>query len=101
MIDAHTHLNQEGLFPDWKQHLENFGVIGGKVLVNTGANEVYNRNGILIAQESLSLFPRLCVKATIGFHPCDVKEIQRVGFGKMITDLEQQYLVNKEHLVAI
>lgn len=36
--DSHTHLNQELLFPDWKEHVLQFIETGGKGLINAGAN---------------------------------------------------------------
>ncbi|MDR2540206.1 MAG: hypothetical protein LBD11_00005 [Candidatus Peribacteria bacterium] len=44
LIDAHTHLNLEDLFVDYKLHLENFQKAGGKILVNAGAHTDYNKN---------------------------------------------------------
>jgi Tat protein secretion system quality control protein TatD with DNase activity len=64
-IDAHTHLNLEDLFMNWKEHLSHFQNAGGKILVNAGAHTEYNSNGILIAQEAKQLFPELSVKATV------------------------------------
>jgi hypothetical protein len=34
IFDAHTHLNQEDLFPNRKGHLEAFAGVGGHGLVN-------------------------------------------------------------------
>jgi len=34
IFDAHTHLNQEDLFPNRKEYLEAFATVGGHGLVN-------------------------------------------------------------------
>ena len=34
IFDAHTHLNQEDLFPNRKEHLAAFAAVGGYGLVN-------------------------------------------------------------------
>ena len=101
IIDAHTHLNLEDLFIDWKSHITAFQEIGGKILINAGAHEDYNKNGIFIAQESKTLFPDLIVKATIGYHPRDSKGIPRGTYSQIIGALEQQYLQHSEDIVAI
>lgn len=101
LIDAHSHLNLEHLFQDWKIHLQHFQQIGGKILVNSGAHIDYNTNGILIAKEAKSLFPELTVKATIGFHPRDSKEFVPEDYPRLITQLEQQYFENQDNIIAI
>lgn len=101
LIDAHTHLNLEGLFVDWEQHLTHFQTVGGKILINAGAHTDYNSNGILIAKEAKQRFPELIVKATVGFHPEDAKDIQKSDFSLLIEELEQQYLHNTAEVIAI
>ena len=101
LIDAHAHLNLEQLFINWKEYLQAFQDVGGKILINAGAHEDYNRNGIFIAQEAKKLFPDLVVKATIGYHPRDAKDIPRENYHKIIAELEQQYLQHSEDIVAI
>ncbi len=76
IYDSHTHLNQEQLFPKRKDLLASFIQAEGKGLVNAGANASYNEKGILIAQESQKLFPDCWVKCSLGFHPCDVEQLQ-------------------------
>jgi Tat protein secretion system quality control protein TatD with DNase activity len=80
LIDAHTHLNGELLFADWQTHMHHFQQTGGKILINAGAQPVYNTNGILIATQAKTLFPELTVKATIGFHPEDATNIAESDF---------------------
>jgi TatD DNase family protein len=41
------------------------------------------------------------VKATIGFHPEDAKDIPQSDFSALMEQLEQQYLNNKEEIIAI
>jgi TatD DNase family protein len=101
LIDAHTHLNLEDLFIDRKTHLTNFQNAGGKILVNAGAHSDYNQKGILIAQEAKYLFPELIVKTTVGFHPEDARDIAASDFSALMDELKQQYLDNKEEVIAI
>jgi len=100
LIDAHTHLNGELLFPNRQQHLEDFEKSGGKILVNAGANEVYNQNALTIAQEAKILFPNLQIKMTLGYHPGDLSNFTPL-LGGDVHDLEQFYLKHREHVVAI
>jgi TatD DNase family protein len=101
LIDAHTHLNLEDLFIDRKTHLTNFQNAGGKILVNAGAHSDYNQKGMLIAQEAKTLFPELIVKATVGFHPEDARDIAKSDFPALINELEQQYLTHPDEIIAI
>ncbi|MDR0860900.1 MAG: TatD family hydrolase [Candidatus Peribacteria bacterium] len=101
LIDAHTHLNLEDLFVDYPEHLANFQKAGGKILVNAGAHIDYNHKGILIAQQAKTLFPELIVKATLGFHPEDAKDIAKSDFSALMEQLEQQYLEHSAEVIAI
>ena len=64
-FDAHTHLNQERLFSDWKAHLFDFIIQGGRGLIHAGANTGDNESGILVAQEAKKLFPNCRVKCAV------------------------------------
>ncbi|MDR0282370.1 MAG: TatD family hydrolase [Candidatus Peribacteria bacterium] len=101
LIDAHTHLNGELLFPNRQQHLEDFERVGGKMLVNAGANEFYNQNALTIAQEAKILFPKLKVKSTLGYLPGDIQHFRKNDFSQMIQKVEELYLKHMEHIVAI
>ena len=101
LIDAHTHLNGEILFDQREYHLKNFEKIWGKILINSGANTFYNQNAISIAKKAKTLFPNLTTKATIGFSPHDIEDLNRDDFTKLISDLEQQYLHNQDEIIAI
>lgn len=101
LIDAHTHLNSEQLFPEWRIHMQNFQNSGGKILVNSGANSEYNDKALLIANESKTLFPELKVKATLGIHPGDIKDSQVSDFWLLLQRIEKQYLEHKDEVIAI
>lgn len=100
LYDAHTHLNQENLFPDWQTHLQAFIAAGGKGLVNIGANADYNQRGLAIAQKSAELFPACWVKAAIGFHPCDVEALG-TEWEETLSQLKKEILTHREEVVAI
>ncbi|GHW02756.1 hydrolase TatD [candidate division SR1 bacterium] len=72
LVDAHTHINFSPLFEDWRLHLQAFQDAGGKILINAGAHQAYNENGVQIAKEAKTFFPDLIVKATVGIHPDDI-----------------------------
>ncbi len=103
MYDAHTHLNNEDIFPQWEYYIDLFLKSGGKWLVNSGASEFYNEKGIEIAKESLQKYPNILVKSTIWRHPLECVEniITKENYLQKVQDLKQQYLANKEHIVAI
>lgn len=100
IFDAHTHLNQEDLFPNRKEHLEAFAGVWGHGLVNIWANRQYNTNGLTISNESKKSFPDLWIKASLGIHPCDVGNV--IGNVEAeITLIKQQIEANRDSIVAI
>lgn len=103
MYDSHTHLNSEVMYPERQHYMDFFVQAWGKWLVNSGASEFYNEKGIEIAKESLQKYPNLRVKATLWRHPLECVEniITQENYLQKVQDLKQQYLANKEHIVAI
>lgn len=100
IIDAHTHLNTNQLFLDYKKYLEDFGKIWWKILVNAWANNEYNKKWIQIAKESITNFPEITVKTAIWRHPCDIPHNES-DFFPLLNELERLYAANKDHIVAI
>lgn len=100
IIDAHTHLNTNQLFWDYKKHLENFEKIWWKILINAWANNEYNQKWIQMAKESITNFPNLTIKTAIWRHPCDIPH-NKSDFSPLLNELEKLYEANKEHIVAI
>lgn len=97
--DAHTHLNHESLYPDWRLYLQSFADQGGKGLINVGANLSYNTKALEISKIALEEYPNIWVKATIGIHPCDVQNAWSLE--PEIAQLEQSWMQNWDHIVAI
>lgn len=102
--DAHTHLNDEKLYPQRETYLQNFIAIGGLWLVNVGVDFERSQRAVSIAQHAQEKFPDIFVKATIGFHPSEV------CFGKIkntqdivasIQILKDLYAKHAEYTVAI
>lgn len=100
IIDAHTHLNTNQLFWDYKKYLENFEKIWWKIVVNAWANNEYNEKWIQIAKESTKDFPDLTVKTAIWRHPCDIPHNES-DFLPLLDELEKLYKENKDHIVTI
>lgn len=100
IIDAHTHLNTDMIFSDYKKYLENFEKIWWKIIVNAWANNQYNQRWIQIAKESISDFPWLTVKTAIWRHPCDIPH-NKPDFLPLLDELEKLYEENKNYIVAI
>jgi len=100
IIDAHTHLNTNQLFWDYKKYLENFEKIWWEILVNAWANNEYNQKWIQIAKWATTNFPWLIVKTAIWWHPCDIPQ-DKADFLPLLNELESLYEENKEHIVAI
>ncbi|MFA7717275.1 MAG: TatD family hydrolase [Candidatus Absconditabacterales bacterium] len=111
LYDAHTHLNEEKIFPEWRQYLDLFIQAGGRGLVNSGASEQYNLRGIEIAKMAEHDFPDYSVKTTIGYHPgeCGMEEpsvvrteiITEENIQQKISDLRKLYEANKQYIMAI
>ena len=100
IVDAHTHLNTDMVFSDYKKYLENFEKIWWKILVNAWANNEYNEKWIQIAKESFKDFPNITVKTAIWRHPCDIPHDES-DFLPLLAQLEKLYEENSDHIVAI
>lgn len=68
-FDAHTHLNDPKIFPDYEKYLEIFFQNGWLWLVNIGVNDKRNDSALAISQK---YHWKNFVKFTVGFHPHDV-----------------------------
>jgi TatD DNase family protein len=100
IIDAHTHLDTNQLFWNYKIYLENFEKIWWKIVVNAWANNEYNQKWVQIAKESIKYFPGLIVKTAIWWHPCDIPQNES-DFLPLLDELENLYEENKDHIIAI
>ena len=100
IIDAHTHLNTDQLFSDYKKYLQNFEKIWWKILVNAWANNEYNEKWIQIAKDAKKDFQWLIVKTAIWRHPWDIPHSES-DFLPLLNELERTYQENREHIVAI
>ncbi len=110
LFDSHTHLNTSALFDDWQWYLQKFINVGWIGLVNSGASEAYNAQGIEIVKTVETLrdwmivgWQNILVKSTIGYHPwsCEDGEITEENIQQKIIDLKKLYIDNKESIVAI
>lgn len=99
-IDSHTHLNSPKLFWNWKGYISDFEKIWGEFIVNTWADDEYNRNWIKISQEYNG---NVFVKSTIWYHPYEIEcnNIIKENIEEKMKELKQMYIDNKEHIVAI
>ena len=100
IIDAHTHLNTNQLFWNYKKYLENFEKIWWKIIVNAWANDEYNQKWIQMAKESTECFSNLVIKTAIWWHPCDIPQNKK-DFLPLLEKLEELYEKNREYIVAI
>ena len=100
MRDAHTHLNHPDLFSNREKYLESFTQEWGLWLVNIWANTEYNENALTIAKQAKSKFAKLWIKASIGIHPCDVRNTSQ-DIQTEYLKLQKQLVENREHIVAI
>lgn len=100
IIDAHTHLNTNQLFWDYKKYLTNFEKIWWKIVVNAWANNEYNEKWIQMAKESIKDFPNLIIKTAIWRHPCDIPHNES-DFLPLLDELQKLYKENKDYIVAI
>lgn len=102
LFDAHTHLNSEQLFPDRKNHLEDFCTAWWKGLVNIGVDAIYNQRAIDIATQREDQ-DKCLVKAAIGYHPCIVDEqwLQKSDISKIVWNLKSVVWSHESSVVAI
>jgi len=112
LIDAHTHMNWDELYPQRQEYLSQFIQVGGKWLINSWASDQYNERGIKIAQQAETLLnDDIIIKATIWYHPgeCWMEEpttvctevITEENIESKINILRTLYNANKEYIVAI
>lgn len=103
LYDAHTHLNTESMAEDRQKYVDLFVEAGGVGLVNSGASHFYNQKGIEIAEKSLTLYPDLLVKFTLGRHPLECVEniITKDNIDKHMDEFRSLYNEHKQHIVAI
>ncbi|MFA7298048.1 MAG: TatD family hydrolase [Candidatus Absconditabacterales bacterium] len=103
LFDSHTHLNTEPLLGDWQGYIQKFIDAGGVGLVNSGASESYNIQGIEIAKIAEHTFPNCIVKATLGRHPLECVEghftIDEIS--TKMKGLKDLCLSNLQYVVAI
>lgn len=99
-IDSHTHLNDDKLFKNWQLHIKDFEDTWWWILINSGADDKYNKRWIDIAKTYN--WPCL-VKTTIWFHPYEVVcgNITEDNLAEKIKDLKNMYENNKDYVVAI
>ncbi len=101
-IDAHTHLNDPGLFLDRQDHLKHFIDKGGVWIINVWADTTFNQNAIHITQQRTKQ-SKCLVKAALWFHPYEVviNVISQENIATHIQDLKQQIQKNPDHVVAV
>ena len=100
MLDSHTHLNSWTLFLEWEKHISDFENAWWNRLVNAWSDWEYNENGITICNEYKW---KSYIKCTIGLHPLEVVEwkITNENVDDELIKLENMYVENKDHVVAI
>lgn len=104
-FDAHTHLNDEKLYPQWKNHLQHFFDAWGESLINVGVNDSWNQRAIDMAIQWNTNHPQgKHIFASIWIHPTETifGNIQSsLDIKRAIAQLETQYTKNPEYIVAI
>ncbi len=100
MLDAHTHLNCNKLFPEREKYISDFENAWWNRLINVWADSEYNKNWIIISK---SYKWTSFIKCTIWFHPEYVADwvITLDNIDVYLKNLEQMYTENKEYIVAI
>lgn len=93
--DTHTHLNSDKLYPERQKHLQTFGDLWGKALVNIGVNQSYNLRAIDISQASNNNATLPSCYATVGIHPC---ETLTWGSIESLSDIDREISLLTTHL---
>lgn len=99
--DAHTHLNDDTLYADWRTHLDSFGAAGGELLINIGINQSRNQMGIDVARQAAD--HDVCVYTTVGIHPCEIasKALTLIDLENEMAHLETLLTTHPDLIVAI
>jgi len=100
MIDAHTHLNSQALFPNRKEHAFEFNKNWWKAIINVWADIEYNGNWIKISKEYKW---DLYMKCTVWLHPYEVIiwNVTEENIEDEVNNLRKLYLDNSDYIVAI
>lgn len=101
-FDAHAHLTDELLFPDWKSYVDDFISCGGLWLVTVGTSYRSNEQVIRLCHDAKQEnFPCL-VKSTLWYHPYEVVSwsLCSSDFDLAIAQLEKLYRDNEHCVVA-
>jgi TatD DNase family protein len=103
MIDTHTHLNDDKLFPDRQKHMQNFIDAWWTALVNVAVNAERAERAIHIARTSLSQFPDTIILSTVGIHPSEAcfAEVTHANLDESISTIKKIYLNNTDIICAI
>lgn len=101
--DAHTHLNDDKLYPERKTYLDNFIHAEWKWLVNVWVDHAHNERAIKIAREAVDHGNSCRVKATIWYHPSEIcfGNITQENIDERISVLRKLYDENKDYIIAI
>lgn len=107
--DSHTHLNCPDLFADWENLAIAFADAGGEWLVNAGADETYNTNGISIAKQvsaNPAKFGDLRVACSVGLHPYetlkgDKSAVTTQNMNDKIKDLTRLIVENRDFVSVV
>ena len=100
-FDAHTHLNDDKLYPQWQSYMQRFVDAWWVGLVNVGVDIEWSRRAVDIAQQSLVHFPDMLVKATAGYHPSEIcfQKIPDISTAMIV--LHNFCATYREHIIAI
>ena len=108
MLDAHTHLNSDQLYPDRQQYFRNFCDIWGTWLVNIWVNQKRNQINLDIQAQRQELKKNnqdiADISCTLGLHPCETV-FWNIKNGDILhteySILEDMVEKNKHNIVAI
>ena len=106
MLDAHTHLNSDQLYPSRKKHFRNFCASWWTWLVNIWVNHEWNKKNLLIQKHRKKYLSQESwkISCSIWLHPCETVfgNITSIDvLQKEMEIFEQLAKENRQHIVAI
>ncbi len=103
MYDAHCHLTDDRLFPEWGVYLQNFFSSWGLWLVTVGTDSDSNKKVIALVEDADLSFPDGLIKGTIWYHPyeCVVGSLTFATLYARINELYNLYSDHESSIVAV
>lgn len=98
-FDTHTHLNDDKLYQDFDNLIDQFKIVWWIWLINSWVNDLWNERAIKISKvyDKKDFY----CKSTIWYHPIDCNDFDKNNSNRYYEKLYKLYMLNKDFIVWI